>query len=385
MIAGRSVSGVSAEMDRANQCSMALLVAMAIGLGRGAYATEAEPIKAFCVDFNWGPGGDNAFAGPGHWADADPAEHVAWYEGLGVDTIQTFAVSCNGYAWYKNGVVPAQPGLKHDFLTDMVRLGHESGMRVMGYFCVAANTRWSKAHPEQSYGAAADFNIVMTDAYLDHLATAIQEALSITKMDGFMIDWVWNPVRARKSQGKGKWLPAEKRLFEQVMGVPFPGEDTLAEEDYLVYSRANIDRVWKRIRDVARSTNPDCIIWLSCYDVKHPSVVDSLMFREVDWLMNEDPHPEKLQESIGGAGGRQRLLQCLVGWGDKHDALSAVTNPSPPTRDFYGFAKPGESSLPLPIVQYKTNPIDSFQGNDKNIATLARYFNGIAERGERVP
>lgn len=30
-------------------------------------------IRAFCVDFNWGPGGPNAFAKPGLWADADPA------------------------------------------------------------------------------------------------------------------------------------------------------------------------------------------------------------------------------------------------------------------------------------------------------------------------
>jgi hypothetical protein len=30
---------------------------------------------------------------------------------------QSFAVSCNGYAWYKNGIVPEQPGLKHNFLS----------------------------------------------------------------------------------------------------------------------------------------------------------------------------------------------------------------------------------------------------------------------------
>ena len=35
-------------------------------------------IKAFCIDFNWGPKGVNGFAGPGHWGDADPAAHVAW-------------------------------------------------------------------------------------------------------------------------------------------------------------------------------------------------------------------------------------------------------------------------------------------------------------------
>ncbi|MBN2307657.1 MAG: hypothetical protein JXR94_01725 [Candidatus Hydrogenedentes bacterium] len=349
-----------------------------------AWAGE-EPIKAFSIDFNWGPGGDNAFAGPGHWADAEPAAHVAWYEGLGVNTIQTFAVSCNGYAWYKNGKVPEQPGLKHDFLPEMVRLGHERGMRVMAYFCVGANTRWSKEHPEQSYGAEADFNLIMTDEYLDYLTMAIEEAITLTGIDGFMIDWVWNPFRARESQAQGKWMDAEKALFEQVMGIPFPGEDNLADEQYLAYSRKNIERVWTRIRNAAKSAKPDCIIWLSCFDVSHPSVVDSLMFREVDWLMNEDPHPEKLKAPQDAGTPRQRLLQCLVGWGDQHDAYAAVTNPDSPTRDFYGFSKPGPSSLPLPIARYRSQPIDAFEGNDKNIATLVRYFNGELDAPEDAP
>ena len=64
----------------------------------GLFATEA--IRAFCIDFNWGPGGPNGFAPPGLWADADPEQHLAWYAGLGANVIQTFAVSCNGYAWY---------------------------------------------------------------------------------------------------------------------------------------------------------------------------------------------------------------------------------------------------------------------------------------------
>ena len=355
-----------------------LFSGLLIGIALHAAAAE-EPIKAFCVDFNWGPGGGNAFAGPGHWADADPAAHVDWYAGLGVNTIQTFAVSCNGYAWYKNGQVPEQPGLKHDFLTEMVRLGHARGMRVMGYFCVGANTRWSKAHPEQSYGDGADFNLVMTDEYLDYLSMAIREALTITRMDGFMIDWVWNPFRARESYGKGKWIQAEKDLFAQVMGEAFPGEDQLTQEQYLAFSRRNLDRVWTRIRDAAKGADPECILWLSCYDIEHPSVAGSLMFREVDWLMNEAPHPEKLKSLAQGGGSRQRFIQCLVGWGDQHDAYSAVTRPDPPTRDFYGFAKPGDSSLPLAIADYQDNPIEFFEGNDRNIAVLARYFNGLLD------
>ena len=81
---------------------------------------DSKAIKAFCIDFNWGDGGVAGFARPGLWADASPAEHVAWYSALGCNVIQTFAVSCNGYAWYKGGKVPPQPGLKYDFLPDVV-------------------------------------------------------------------------------------------------------------------------------------------------------------------------------------------------------------------------------------------------------------------------
>jgi len=92
-------------------CVMMLCVG---SVGRVAGAADAapdtEPIKAFCIDFNWGPGGVNGFAGPGVWADASPEEHVRWYAGLGANVIQTFAVSCNGYAWYQGGLVPPQPG-----------------------------------------------------------------------------------------------------------------------------------------------------------------------------------------------------------------------------------------------------------------------------------
>ncbi len=103
---------------------------------------EIKDIKSYCLDFNWAHGRRAGFAKPGDWKDADPAAHVAWYKAVGANVIQTFAVSCNGYAWYKNGAVPEQPGLKHDFLTEVVKLGHAEGMKVMGYFCIAANTRW---------------------------------------------------------------------------------------------------------------------------------------------------------------------------------------------------------------------------------------------------
>ncbi len=334
---------------------------------------DRNSIQAFCIDFNWGDGGPNGFAKPGLWADADPAQHVAWYAALGANVIQTFAVSCNGYAWYKGGrVVPSQPGLKHDFLPETVKLGHAKGMKVMGYFCIAANTRWGEAHPDQSYGTPSTFHIPLTNDYLDFLCASIVEALERSGMDGFMIDWVWNPTRPN-----GKWLECEKQAYKQLTGKTFPGEDRLNEEDLLQYHRKAIDRCWKRIRQAAKQTKPDCILWLSCYNLSEPTVVDSILFKEVDWLMNEAGDLESLETIRGTIGAHTQLVTCLVGWGDKHNARAILSNPKAGDLAIYGFSKPGESSLPRSVSELLSRPIDAFQGNDKNIATLARHYNAL--------
>ncbi len=190
-----------------------LIVTITVSLCAGAttYAQVKpnafkEGIKAYCIDFNWGEGGPNSFARPGLWADADPKEHVAWYKSLGTNVIQTFAVAHNGYAWYKDGVVPEQPGLKHDFLTDMVRLGHDEGMMVMGYFCVAANTRWGQLYPKESYGIPHDGHIPLTKKYNAYLCSAITDAFKKTDMDGFMLDWFFHgPIKKTQI----RWLDCE--------------------------------------------------------------------------------------------------------------------------------------------------------------------------------
>ena len=125
-----------------------------------------DEIQVLLHRFQLGEGGPNGFAPPGLWADADPAQHVAWYKALGVNVIQTFCVSCNGYAWYKNGVVPEQPGLKYDFLPETVRFGHKEGLRVMGYFCIGSNTKWGKDHPAFSYGIPSRPHLPYTGEYL---------------------------------------------------------------------------------------------------------------------------------------------------------------------------------------------------------------------------
>jgi len=335
------------------------------------------PIKAFCSDFNWGPGGPNGFAAPGLWADAAPTDHVAWHGQLGCNVIQTFAVSCNGYAWYKDGVVPEQPGLKHDFLRELVRLGHQQRMLVFGYFCVGANTRWGQQHPDLSYGFPSAYHLPFTDDYLDFLCAAVQDALRKTGMDGFMIDWVWCPTDAvRKEANGGRWLVAEKHLFEHLLGRPFPGEDQLGAAERLDYERKAIDRCWARIHQAAKAVNPECVIWLSCNQVHDPAIANSRLLREVDWIMDESGTPAAMKEVAPMFGAHARQVLCLAGWGDRHKTREVLADPALAAYGIYGFSRPGPGSLPLPVATYLSRPVDSFQGNDRSIAALARFFHG---------
>jgi len=350
-----------------------LAVALLIGGCQTAYKqagespASPEKIKAFCIDFNWGPGGSNNFAKPGLWADAPPEEHIKWYKELGVNTIQTFCVSCNGYAWYKGGVVPEQPGLQSDFLKEIVRLGHKEGMRVMGYYCVGANTLWGQNHPDLSYGIPNRPHIPFTGEYLDYLAASIKDALTKTDIDGFMIDWVWLPERKAT---KGKWLDCEKKLYEQLMEHPFPGEDKLTEQQETQYGRKAIDRCWRVIYEAAKQTRRDCIIWLSCHSLNHPHVRGSKMFKELDWLMNEDPDPSTLAAARKATGANTRIVQCLCGWGDSHDAAKVINDPIYEDVGFYGFAKPDKTSFP-PITKAKDGKLT---GNARNIEIMRKAF-----------
>jgi hypothetical protein len=348
------------------------LVCLALGVLIGVTTAErthadetADPvvkIKAFCIDFNWGPGGPNGFAAPGLWADADPAEHVRWYKDLGANTIQTFCVSCNGYAWYKGGVVPEQPGLESDFLREVIKLGHEEGMKVMGYFCVGANTLWGKSHPDLSYGIPSNPHIPFTTEYLDYLCGSIRDALTETDIDGFMIDWMWNTG--------GKWLECERKMYSELFSEPFPGKESVDEDKMIEFHRRAIDRCWSRIRAAAKSVKPDCIIWLSCHELNNPQVVGSKMFREVDWLMNEHPDPSLLEAARNAVGPHTQIVQCLCGWGSQHDAAKVINDPRYKDVGFYGFAKPDETSLP-PITRSKDGELT---GNARNIETMRKAF-----------
>ncbi len=352
-----------------------LLVSPVLGV-ENQQSQQPHEIHAFCIDFNWGPGGPNGFAKPGLWADADPQSHVDWYAALGANVIQTFAVSCNGYAWYYSDVVPPQPGLKHDFLTAVVRLGHHRGMLVMGYFCVGANTLWGQKHPDQSYGTPAHTHIPFTNQYIDYLCASVTDALKKTNMDGFMLDWFFNGPY-RPADARLKWLPCERKMWSELMQTPFPGMEKITVSQETEFKQRAVDRCWRRLRTAAKAAKPNCIIWLSCHDLNHPQIANSKLLKQVDWLMNEAGDLETLEHARHTTGTHARLITCVVGWGDRHNAVKTAPAAQARGIGIYGFSRPRANSLPLPVTTYLAKPISAFRGNDRNIAALARFYNGM--------
>ena len=340
-------------------------------------APVIKDIKAYCLDFNWG---DKGFAVAGTWKDANPAAHLAWYKATGANVIQTFCVSCNGYAWYKNGVVPEQPGLKVDFLRELVKLGHQEGMLVLGYFCISSNTRWGKENPTLSYGTPSSPHIPYTDEYLAYLSSAITDAVKTTGIDGFMIDWVWQPNR---KANEGKWLDAEKKLYQQLMGEPFPGEDKLTKDQDLAYSRKAIDRCWKTIRKAAKDANPACIIWLTTNNMKHPHVVNSDMYRETDWLLAEAGRIEEFAAIKSMVGTHTRLTTCFAAWNGQ-DAAKVVPEALAAGIGLYGFAKPTGKEGIVNLDKILPKQLSEISGNDRNIGALARAYRGKSMDAEWV-
>jgi hypothetical protein len=327
-----------------------------------------KQIKAYCLDFNWA--GRKGFAPSGTWKDADPAACVEWHKQVGSNVIQTFCVSSNGWAWYKGGPVPEQPGLKHDFLREVVKLGHAEGMLVMGYFTIGANTRWGQENPELSYGTPSTYHLPYTDEYLAYLSEAIGDAVKTTGIDGFMIDWVWQPKR---QSTEGKWIEAEKNLYRQLMGEPFPGEDQLTGEQDLAYSRKAIDRCWQTIKKAAKDANPNVIIWLTSNHLTHKHVVDSDMYREVDWLMAEAgnmAHIEKIRSMIGKD---TRLITCLAEWNGQ-DPTRMVPDAMAANVGLYGFARPRNNAGIIPLDKIFSRQVSELSGDDQNIAVLARAY-----------
>lgn len=337
---------------------------------------EPEIIKAYCIDYNWGPGGPNGFAAPGLWADADPAEHIKWYADLGCNVIQSFAVSCNGYAWYKNGIVPEQPGLKHDFLKEQVKLAHERNIKVFGYFCAGSNTRWGMENPDFSYGIPSLPHIPYTMKYLDFLCASIEDAIKKTGIDGVFIDWLWNPGTVMEPYPPLKWIPCEQEMFRELMGQPFPGIEKITPDVELEFRRKAIDRTWKRIKETVKKTDPECIIWLTCAQLTSRDIAGSDMLKEVDWVLNEAGDTATTASARAMLGPDTRMVTCLANWNGQ-DAAIVIPDALMKGIGLYGFTKPVNGSIMPPVDYYLSAYPDSLKGDARNIALLARSYNNL--------
>ena len=338
--------------------------------------SDVEPIRAYNIDFNWGEGGPNGFAKPGLWSDANPEDHVKWYAEMGCNVIQSFAVSCNGYAWYKNGIVPEQPGLKYDFLTEQVKLAHKRNMKVFGYFCAGSNTKWGIEHPDLSYGIPSSPHIPYTSIYLDYLCASIEDAIRKTDMDGVFIDWLWNPGTTMEPYPPLKWIDCEQVMFNELMNQPFPGKDKITPEIELRFRRKAIDRCWKRIKETVKTTKPGCIIWLTSCQLTSRDIAGSDMLKEVDWVLNEAGDILTTESVRSMLGPKTRLVTCLANW-NKQDAANVIPAAIKENVGLYGFTKPVMGSMMPSVDYYLSNSIDSLKADERNIGALVRTYNNL--------
>lgn len=338
-------------------------------------AKKKSPIKAFNIDFNWGEGGAHGFARPGLWADADPKKQVQWFEDLGANVIHSFGVSCNGYAWYKNGFIPEQPGLTFNFLPEIVNLAHKKRMKVFAYFCVGANNKWEEDHPDLVYQMDGQ-QIPFTNQYLDYLCASIEDAIKKSDVDGVMLDWFYNPGGGRDPLPPLRWLPFEQEMFKELMGQSFPGKENMNPDIELAFRRKAIDRAWERIRDTVKGTRSDCLIWLTCYELQSKEIAGSDMLNEVDWLMNEagDMATTKAVKEI--VRPKTKLITCLANW-NRQNPTELIPYAIKEGIGLYGFTKPVVGSMMHPVDYYLSRAIEELEGDEKNIAALARAYHGL--------
>ena len=92
--------------------------------------------------------------------------------------------------------------------------------------------------------------------------------------------------------------------------------------------------------------------------------------------MNEEGDVKKIDSIRTMVGKDTRLITCLANW-NKKDPIIQVTNASKNGVGLYGFVKPNKNSLMPPIDNFLSSQINSFSGDEKNIATLARIYNDL--------
>lgn len=330
-----------------------------------------KPIHAFCIDFNWTGHWYAGMALPTEHSKADPQKHLKWHKDHNVNTIQTFCVSHNGYAWYDSKIAPKAHGLKSNFLKELVELGHKEGMRVMGYFSPGSNVRWLKENLSEVYDNNGMFHIVYTKKYLNYLSSVITEAVTETGIDGFMIDALF--TAPRDSSEKMKWMPCEQEMYVELFNEPFPGVDKMTPDKELEFKRRSVERCWDAIYTSAKKANPNCIVWLTCHDLTHPQLrPDSKIYKQADWLMNENSDPQYIKKVRSLVGEKTKLIQCISGWAD-HKASDLMKTSAGENMGYYGFAwADTKTTLPYTLESAGDNP--RYKRNAENIKAMKEFY-----------
>ena len=141
------------------------------------------------------------------------------------------------------------------------------------------------------------------------------------------------------------------------------------------YHQKAISRMWDAIYSTTKRIKPKAILWLTSNDLEDPLIKGSPILQQIDWCMNEHPLASKLHQIKSIVGTHTRLIQCLCGWGVRHNAKKLLQElSSDQETGFYGFAKPKQNSFPIGINKLHTFPPWLLKGNSKNIQAIYRYY-----------
>ena len=77
-------------------------------------------------------------------------------------------------------------------------------------------------------------------------------------------------------------------------------------------------------------------------------------------------------------GPQTRLVTCLANW-NRQDPGAIVPAARKDNIGLYGFTKPTQGDLKPPASFYLQKPVQSFQGDDRNIAVLTRVYRGLSQ------
>lgn len=198
--------------------------------------------------------------------------------------------------------------------------------------------------------------ILAAFAVTTHAAPTVPDPATMPEIKAYCLDFNW--------QGSGR----RKKIAD-------PGFMKDADPKAVVEWHKAIERCWKTIRKAAKDANPNCIVWLTCNQIKHPHIINSDMFREVDWLMAETGDNKALKEIRDMVGAHTRLITCLAAW---NNADPAVVIPEAQANGIglYGFCAPGARNGTIPLDRIFNQQLSMLAGDDRNIAALARAYHG---------